>query len=251
MAAYRDFSSRGGKKLSNRRPALPEKAKKIIQKNKGVDMLFGMDAFALMKEIGISAPKCEEADTPKQAVAAARRIGYPVAMKISSAALSHKTDVGGVALNISSDRAAALTAGELFSVMKKHKAEGRILIQKMSEPGIELIVGARRDPSFGPVVVFGMGGVLVEVLRDTALRLTPVNQAEAMRMIDSIAGSALLRGVRGAKPVDRASVARAIVSVSRLIAAEQRIAELDINPLIATYAGCVAVDVRIGFLSAD
>lgn len=248
LAAYRDFCTRDAAKVSsNRKPPLPAIAREILVRNKNEDMLAGADAFALMASLGVRVPAAEEADTPKQAVATARRIGYPVAMKIASPALSHKTDVGGVALNVNNDRTASQTAAALLDILKKHKAPGRILVQKMAEPGVELIVGARRDPSFGPVVVFGMGGVLVEVLRDTALRLAPVNRADALRMIDSIAGGALLRGVRGAKPADRNAIARAIVAVSRLIAAADNIAELDINPLIATPTGCVAVDVRVGF----
>lgn len=248
LGAYKDYCTHKKHKLSlHKKPPLPEKTKKLILKNKHAGMLSGGDAFAVLNSLGIKTPRYVEVETKNQAVAAAKRIGYPVAMKISSAALTHKTDVGGVALNISSDREAANVAAHLLGILQKHKADGRILIQKMSEPGVELIIGAKRDPSFGPVVIFGLGGVLVEVLRDTALRLAPVNKAEAVRMIDTISGSALLRGVRGAKPVDREAVADAIVAVSRLIAAEDAVQELDINPLIATPSGCRAVDVRIGF----
>ena len=180
----------------------------------------------------------------KYCTAQAQRL--PVAMKITSADLSHKSDVGGVILNILTLKAVEQAARNLFRIMKKARAEGAVLVQKMSPAGVECLVGARNDPAFGPVIVFGLGGVFVEVLRDTALRMAPVNRAQAWDMIHSISGAPLLLGARGRAPIHMASLEKTIVDVSRLMAAADLIEELDINPLIATESGCIAVDARIG-----
>ena len=247
FAAFRDFCARSKnppKAPSGTKPRLPDKAKKILAKTKS-GMLVGKPAFDLLAAMGVPVPACTEAAEAKQAADAAARMGGPVAMKISSGELSHKSDAGGVILNVEG-RAARTAANSLADVIEKHKVQGKILVQKMAAPGVELIVGARRDPSFGPVVLVGMGGVFVEVMRDTVLRVAPVNKKQAEDMLHGLAGSALLTGARGRKPVDLKAVAAVITAVAGLMAADDRIAELDINPLIAAPDGCTAVDVRIG-----
>jgi succinyl-CoA synthetase beta subunit len=154
--------------------------------------------------------------------------------------LTHKSDVGGVRLNLSGDAVAAAAA----EVLAIPGAEG-CLVAQMAGPGVETIVGIQNDPVFGPLVMVGLGGVFVEVLRDVALRVCPVDEAEAVRMIDELKGVALLRGARGRPPADVAALARAIAGLSRFaVATADRIASVDVNPLLVRPAGqgVVALD---------
>jgi acyl-CoA synthetase (NDP forming) len=119
-----------------------------------------------------------------------------------------------------------------------------LLVQRMAEPGVEVIVGGKRDPSFGPVIMFGLGGIYVEVFDDVAFRMAPVGRADAQGMIGEVRGSRLLEGMRGAPPVDRAALVDALQAVSRLLVEHPEVQELDINPLLASASGVVAVDAR-------
>jgi len=250
VRAMRDFLTFCTRKIQPvplRKPPLPKAAKQILAAAPPGLMMLGKPAFDLLEAAGVPVSPCAEAATPAQAASAAADMGFPVAMKITSAAMSHKSDAGGVILGIDSRHAAAAAAGRLFDIMENHNAPGTVLVQKMAEPGgVECLVGARRDPTFGPVIVFGLGGVFVEVLRDTALRLAPVDQRQARAMIRSIAGLPLLQGARGRIPVNKPALEKVVAAVSRLAAASDRILELDINPLMVSHKGCLAVDARIG-----
>jgi acyl-CoA synthetase (NDP forming) len=185
----------------------------------------------------------------EEAVAAATALGFPVALKVESPDLPHKTEAGVIRLNLT-DAAAVRAAyaavmANAARVIPKPRIAG-VLVQPMVPAGVELVIGARVDPLFGPVVVVGIGGVLVEVLADTALALAPVGEAEALAMLDRLRGARLLDGFRGAPSVDRGAVARAIVAVSRFAADHAAsIAEIDVNPLIAAGSRVVAVDALI------
>ena len=173
---------------------------------------------------------CREAivASAEEAVAAAARIGYPVVVKADAAGLTHKTEAGAVDARPGRDAAAVRAAcAELAG-----RAE-RFVVQERVGPGVELLLGARRDEVFGPVVVLGAGGVLAEVLRDVSVRLAPLGEGEAAAMLDEGARPRLLAGPRGLRPVEPAALVRAIESVAGLIAAEPRIVEIDVNPLIA------------------
>jgi len=190
----------------------------------------------------------ELASTPDAAVTAARRIGYPVAMKIESPDIVHKTDVGGVALNVGDDVEARSAFDRIVAAARRHAptADVRsVVVQKMLPRATEVIVGAVTDPVFGKLTAFGLGGVFVEAIGDVTFRLAPTSADEALSMLREIRGAAILDGVRGAAAIDRAAVARLIENVGALVSDFPAIAELDLNPVLAGASGAVAVDVRM------
>jgi acetyltransferase len=184
---------------------------------------------------------CREAvvASEDEAVAAAGRLGYPVVLKADAAALIHKTEVGGVVLDVADGAAVRAACARL-----RPHAE-RFVVQERVGPGVELLLGARRDEVFGPVVVLGAGGVLTEVLRDASIRLAPLAAGEAEDMLGEGARPRLLAGPRGLRPVAPRPLVAALEAVAGLIAAEPRIAEIDVNPLIAAGPDVIAVDALI------
>lgn len=204
------------------------------------------EGAALLRRFGIPVIPGELAEDLPAAVGAARRLGFPVALKVCSENIPHKTESGGVVLNIPD--AASLTdavqdmAGRFAAIPHSH------LVQKMAVPGVELIIGARRDAVFGPVVLAGMGGIYAEVFRDTALELAPLTVKTALSMLEKLRGAALLKGFRSQPPADLAAAAAALVAVSELMIGRADICEIDVNPFIVSADGAVAVDalVRLG-----
>jgi acyl-CoA synthetase (NDP forming) len=186
---------------------------------------------------------CREAivASADEAVAAAEEIGYPVVVKADAIGLTHKTEAGGVVLDVGD---AAAVRGACAALRARAGAE-RFIVQERVGPGVELLLGARRDEVFGPVVVLGAGGVLTEVLRDVSVRLAPLDEGEAEAMLGEGARPRLLAGPRGLRAVDPAALVTLVEAVAGLIAAEPRIAEIDVNPLIAAGADLVAVDALI------
>ncbi|MEU7483755.1 acetate--CoA ligase family protein [Streptomyces sp. NPDC042319] len=200
------------------------------------------DAYA------IPTPAEELATTADEAVALADRIGFPVAMKIVSPQILHKTDAGGVRIGVASVAEVRTAFTEIVANAKAYDPAARISgvqVQQMVPTGQEVLVGAVTDPTFGKVVAFGLGGVLVEVLKDITFRLAPAGHDDALSMLDSIKAADVLNGVRGGKAVDREALAGLIVKVSRLAADFPEIAEVDLNPVFATEDGVIAADVRI------
>jgi acetyltransferase len=197
-------------------------------------------ARELLVEAGIpviATVRCRSAET---AVAAAGRVGYPVVAKVDHPELTHKSDVGGVRLGLADEVAVREAVADLLGL-----AEGAgVLLQRQHE-GVELLVGGLRDPEFGPVVMAGLGGVLVETWRDVQLAVAPVDEAEAVGLLRSLRGAAIFGGLRGHPAIDLGPVAGVIVRVGELIANHPQISELDLNPVLATESGCVAVDWRI------
>jgi acetyl coenzyme A synthetase (ADP forming)-like protein len=188
------------------------------------------------------------ATSSAEAARIAGDIGFPVVMKIVSPDILHKTDAGGVIVGVKSAVEASQAYDTIVGNAKTYKAGAKIAgvqIQQMLIGGQEVIVGALTDPSFGKVVAFGLGGVLVEVLKDVTFRLAPASETEALSMIDGIAAAEILRGVRGAPPADRKAIAKIIVAVSALAADFPEIQELDLNPVFARPDGAIAADVRI------
>lgn len=194
------------------------------------------------------------AKTPKEAVDIANKIGYPVALKIVSPDVVHKTDVGGVQLNIKNDEEVKFSFELIIESVKKHiqdaKIEG-ILIEKMANKGREVILGAKRDKKLGPVLMFGLGGIYVEVLKDVNFRIVPVSKSDAIDMIKGIKTYKLLEGLRGEPPYDIEAIAECIQKLSQLVSEIENIEELDINPLIVYEEGkgCAIADVRIAIKS--
>jgi acyl-CoA synthetase (NDP forming) len=174
------------------------------------------------------------------AAAAADRLGYPVVAKVDHPDLVHKSDAGGVRLGLGSGTEVAEAAAELLGL-----AEGALVLVQRQHRGVELLVGGVRDPEFGPMVMAGLGGVLVETHRDVQLAVAPVDTGRARAMLSSLRGAAILGGLRGSPPVHLGFVAETIVAVGDLMVAHPEIAELDLNPVLAGPDGCVAVDWRI------
>jgi acyl-CoA synthetase (NDP forming) len=203
------------------------------------------EAKKLLAKYEIAITRESMAKSADEAYAIALQIGTPVAMKISSPDISHKSDVGGVELNIvASD--AKTTYNKIISRIKNAVPDARIegiLVQQMAPPGHEVIVGLKKDAQFGHALMFGLGGIFVEVYKDVSFRVAPIGIKEALEMISEIKGYPILKGIRGRKPADIDAIARVLVSVSEM-AEKENIIELDINPLIAGETGAIAVDAR-------
>ena len=199
----------------------------------------------LLAKYGIPVTKEQIAASADEALAIALKIGTPVAMKISSPDIPHKSDVGGVALNV--ERVYVRTTyNEMMTRIKKAAPDANIegiLVQQMAPAGHEIIVGLKKDAQFGHALMFGLGGIFVEVYRDVSFRVVPVDKSDALDMISEIKGYQILKCIRGRKPADIDAIARVLVSVSDL-AEKENIIELDINPLIVNESGAVAVDAR-------
>ncbi len=227
-----------------------EKAKKVIQQSKdeGNKMLSEDDALEVLKCYGLPTLESKLIRTETEAVEICNKVGYPVAMKIVSPDITHKTDVGGIVLNIENPEMAEDAYSSIIRNVKKHAPDAKIkgvLVSPMLEDGEEVILGMKRDASFGPVLMFGMGGVFVEVYKDVAFRVAPITDIEAMEMIRSIRGHQLLEAFRGRKAKDVASIKDALLRLSQLVIDCEEIVELDINPLIALNKGCFVADVKI------
>src|SRR5262249_28924869 len=181
------------------------------------------------------------------AAVVASSVGFPLALKIVSPDLTHKTDVGGVRLSLRSPEEVADAVHAMTASVRVVRPEARIdgfLLQRMAPQGHELLVGAVRDAQFGPMVVVGFGGVYVEVLRDTSARLAPLTIGDALAMLSELQMAPVLSGVRGQPPVDRDKLARLIVSLGDLATAGEELSEIELNPVIASPAGAIAVDAR-------
>ena len=206
------------------------------------------EAKKILRACGLEVPKYTIATTMDEAVKAAEEIGYPVVLKISSEDIIHKSDIGGVKVGIADERELRNAYKEILYRAKKGYPDATIrgiLVNEMVERGIETIVGASRDPQFGPVVMFGLGGIYVEVLKDVAFRVAPIDTREALELINDIKSHPLLYGVRGEKRKDINALARTISLLSYLIEEIPEIVEMDLNPLIVLERGCKIVDARV------
>ncbi|MCX8175158.1 MAG: acetate--CoA ligase family protein [Candidatus Micrarchaeota archaeon] len=200
--------------------------------------------FRLLSKYGISYPASKTVSSLEEALAAAEKIGYPVAMKALCSQVLHKSDRGGVVLDVSSAGEAEKAYHLLVERYRGLKLDG-ILVQKMAgKQAVELIVGGKRDPQFGQLIMLGMGGIFVEVMRDVAFRICPIGEQDAQEMIHELRAYPILAGARGRKPVNERALVATLLSVSRLLLSEDP-KEFDINPLLADDKGCVAVDVRM------
>jgi acetyltransferase len=207
-------------------------------------------AMEILSHYGFTFPEKALAHTAREASAIAERIGFPLVMKISSPDILHKTDVGGVKLNINSEMAAEDAFLEITSNVRRLMPDAFIngvMLYEMISGGKEVILGVTYDRTFGHMIMFGLGGIYVEVLKDVSFRIAPVSRREASSMINEIRTSALLKGSRGEKPVDIESIIDGIVGVSSIVTDFPVIHELDINPLVVMQKGALALDARIIF----
>jgi acetyl-CoA synthetase len=206
------------------------------------------ESLELLARAGLPAIAFARAADPAAAAQSASRLGFPVAVKLDARGLAHKTEVGGVRLGLGDATAVIEASTDLLSIRLTPPAEMRgLLVQPMAPPGVELIVGLRRDPQFGPAVVVGFGGVLAEAFDDVAVRLAPIPIAEATRMLDELRGARLLHGYRGRPGVDLAAVAELVVAVGELGIGDPGIAEIDLNPVVASSASVTVVDALVLF----
>jgi acetyltransferase len=209
------------------------------------------ESRAVAKAYGLRLPQSELAATADEAVQIADQIGYPVVLKIASPDILHKTDVGGVRVGLAS----ATDVRDAFDLIlyraTRYVPDARIwgcLVQEMvATDGVEVLVGMSRDAQFGPLVTFGLGGILVEALKDVTFRIAPFGREDAEAMLDEIRAHSLLRGVRGRPPVDREALVETLLRVSQLVTDFPEIVEMDINPLMVYAAGrgAIALDMRL------
>jgi acetyl coenzyme A synthetase (ADP forming)-like protein len=213
-------------------------------------------AREVLAAFGLTQPAAIDAATAEAAAAAARSIGFPVAVKLASPTITHKTDVGGVVLDLPDEAAVAQAFADIHARLAARgqaAAMAGVTVQPMIPRGVELFVGATRAPGFGPLIGFGIGGVAVELWKDVAFRLHPLTDLDARELLDAIRGKALLDGFRGGPVADRAAVVDAIARVDRLMGALPEVAELDLNPVVALGPGrgVLAIDARIRLAGPD
>ncbi len=217
-------------------------------RSEGRTLLNEVEAKQTVIEAGVPATETRLATSADEARKHADELGYPVVLKIVSNDIAHKSDVGGVKLNLENGDQVAAAYDEIMANARKAEPNASIQgisVQKMAKPGTEVIVGMTTDPQFGPVMMFGLGGVMVEVMKDVAFRVVPLSDRDARQMITDIKGKAILDGVRGQPPADVSALANTILKVSEFVAAHPEVKELDLNPVLAYEDGAVAVDARI------
>jgi len=223
---------------------------KIIDnaKGQGRTLLSEIESKQILSEAGIPVVLAVLARDAKEAAKAADKTGYPVVLKIVSPDVAHKSDVGGVRLGLESSDEVEEAFEEIESAVKEAQPDARIegvAVQKMAPAGTEVIVGMSKDAQFGPVLMFGLGGILVEVLKDVAFRIVPLELKDARQMVREIKGFPILEGVRGQAPADLKALEKLILNVSTFVEAHPEIDELDLNPVFAYPDGVLAVDARV------
>jgi acetyltransferase len=220
----------------------------------GIRKLPELETLQVFQAYGIPSATAALATTPEQAVTLARQIGFPVVLKVVSGQIIHKTDVGGVRVGLSGPEEVKAAYAEIVASVARLAPQATIqgiLVQQMLRAGRELIAGIVRDPAFGPLVMFGLGGVLVEVLRDVIFRVAPIGRVDARDMLRGIRGAPMLDAIRGSPPADRKALEDVLLRVSRLATDFPDIEEIDINPLLATAEGAIAADGRILLTAAS
>lgn len=210
--------------------------------------LLETEAKAVCRDYGIPVTKSELATNEREAARLAEKIGFPVVLKILSPDIIHKSDVGGVMVNLKDEKEVRDSYQQIMKNVKNHNAKAKILgilVQEMAPSSTEVIVGAIKDPQFGPALMFGLGGVFVEVLKDVTFRIAPVAADEAREMIGEVKAYPLLKGYRGSPPADIDAIVKIILATSKLVMEHQEVKELDLNPIMVYEKGAKIVDARI------
>ena len=214
----------------------------------GRTILSEIEAKQLLEEAGVPVSPARLAKTKDDAVKQANELGYPIVLKIVSPQITHKSDVGGVALGLSSADEVGAAFERVVANAKKAQPTATIegvAVQRMEKQGTEVIVGMTKDPQFGPVMMFGLGGVMVEILKDVAFRVVPLEERDARQMIHEIKGYPVLEGFRGSDPADVKKLEQLLLKVSQFVESHPEVAELDLNPVFAYKDGAIAVDARV------
>jgi len=214
----------------------------------GRKFLLETEAKTVCMEYGIPVTKFQLAKNEAEAVKFAEEIGYPIVLKIVSPDIIHKSDVGGVVVGLKTAKDVRNAYKQILESIKKHKAGAKIvgvLVQEMAPSSTEVIVGAIKDPQFGPALMFGLGGIFVEVLKDVTFRVAPITVDEAREMITEVKAYPLLKGYRNQPPADIEAIVKILLNTSRLVMEHQEIKELDLNPIMVYEKGAKTVDARI------
>ncbi|MFH0730340.1 MAG: acetate--CoA ligase family protein [Pseudomonadota bacterium] len=211
-------------------------------------VLTEIEAKKILIEAGINCTDTRLATSKAEAVALSEKFGYPVVLKISSVDITHKSDAGGVKVNLKDSAAVEKAYDDIMASCTAQYPQASIegvAVQGMAKAGTEVIIGMTKDPSFGPVLMFGLGGIFVEVLKDVAFRIVPLEKNDASEMINEIKGKKLLEGYRGQDAADIPFLADMLLKLSALVDKTESIAEIDMNPVFAYKQGAVVVDARI------
>ena len=217
-------------------------------RKEGRTLLTEVEAKQVLKEAGLNVVEAKLAKSKADALRIAKEVGFPVVMKIVSPEIVHKSDIGGVKLGLKDATAVGAAFDDIMAAAKKAAPTANIhgvSVQAMAKPGLEVILGMTKDPQFGPVLMFGLGGVLVEVLKDVSFRIVPLNKRDASQMVKEIKGYPLLQGYRGQDPANVPMLEEAILKLSNYVEKHPEIKELDLNPMFAYKDGLTAVDARI------
>jgi len=219
-----------------------------LARMEGRAVLTEVESKELLEQADIPVVETRLAKSKKDAITISKELGFPVVLKIASPDIVHKSDSGGVKLGVANATQVGKAYSEIMSVIKQKYPNAAIqglAIQRMAPPGLEVIVGMSKDVQFGPVLMFGLGGILVEVLKDVSFRIVPLTRRDAAEMIREIKGYPLLEGYRGQEPADISALEELIVKVSQFVDQNPEMKELDLNPIFAYRDRAIAVDARI------
>ena len=217
-------------------------------KKEGRSVLTEFESKKILKQVGISVVETKLAKTQKEAVLLSQKFGFPVALKIISPDIVHKSDSGGVKLSIHNVTEVKKAYDDILKKVGKQYPNAiihGISVQKMARPGTEVIIGTSQDPQFGPVIMFGLGGIFVELLKDVSFRIIPVERRDAQEMIQEIKGYPLLQGYRGKEPANLPALVETLLTISKLIEENPQIRELELNPIFVYRNKAMTVDARI------
>ena len=217
-------------------------------RREGRTVLTEIEAKELLKKAQISVVETKLATSREEAVSIGQQLGFPVVLKIASSDVVHKSDAGGVKLGLKTATQVGKAYDDIMKSIKKQFPDAKIQgvsVQKMARPGVEVIIGMSKDPQFGPVLMFGLGGILVEILKDVAFRIVPLTPRDAREMVREIKGYPLLEGYRGQEPVDVGKLEELILKLSSFVEKHPEVNEIDLNPIFAYKDGAVAVDARV------
>ena len=218
-------------------------------RQQGRTTLTEIESKQLFADAGLQVVVTKQAASKQEAVALSDKIGYPVVLKVDSTDISHKSDAGGVKVGLKDAEEVEVAYDEIMASAKKAFPDAKVdgvSVQSMARPGIEIIMGMFKDVQFGPVLMFGLGGILVEVLKDVAFRVVPLAKRDAREMIEEIKGHKLLEGYRGLEPANIPYLEEMLLKLSEFVDKTPEIKEIDFNPVFAYQDGAVVVDARIG-----
>lgn len=217
-------------------------------KKENRSVLTEIESKEVLARAGIPVTQAVLATSAADAGKAAKKVGFPVVLKIVSPDITHKSDVGGVIVGLKTKKDVEAGYAAILKAVRKKQPKARIegvAVQKMAPEGTQVIVGMSKDPQFGPVMMFGLGGVLVEVLKDVSFRIVPLEKRDAKQMIREIKGYPVLEGARGREAADTAAIEALILKLSAFAETNPQVEEIDLNPVFAYPDGCIAVDARI------